>query len=585
MHLASSTLPILLATLAAPAPRPLNNLVIELLETSAVPAPTGTTIDFANPRDGWVFISTTPTASPAGTVAIMLDSDPEPLHTHTAAGTIEAMRLLPAGPHRIAARGPGGAPVKLLVRAVPELVYSKFGADPHVHEYGKYDWPFLSRYVLPNLNVLLGTAAPEQGPQADQWRRRGRRWMVECGVPGLAEGETVTADQAAAYWLGHPGLTDPMLDGVVADEFYHAPADKYAAWTRALDRVRAEASPRGKRFYPYCTSIHEFPAGRAFIRAVMDAGWHLALERYLPEQRTEAQARAFIRKRIGDEIEAWDKAVPGSPAHVIICLGTFSQPPESLDVDPAVDLKVYLDMQMNLLANDPACRRLAGVMTYLSSYTDEETVRWMGRLFRHYGIEGRTEPYTSDPYALTHVANPDFEEGLNGWAVDAAAPETVAVRTIEGLSWLQGRYPKTRQGDTALCMRRSASRPNLIRQTIRDLKPGRLYSVRMYSADAGDLGRQQKHALRIRLSGAELLPHQSFQHVFPNCYSHHHGPYDQNRRAWFNYHWLVFRAAAPQALLEISDWLSPEAPGGPAGQEIAINFVQIQPYLPPDPAP
>jgi hypothetical protein len=46
-----------------------------------------------------------------------------------------------------------------------------------------------------------------------------------------------------------------------------------------------------------------------------------------------------------------------------------------------------------------------------------------------------------------------------------------------------------------------------------------------------------------------------------------------------NYHFRVFRAIGRTAGLAISDWASPEAPGGPTGQELMFNFIEVQPYF------
>jgi hypothetical protein len=70
-----------------------------------------------------------------------------------------------------------------------------------------------------------------------------------------------------------------------------------------------------------------------------------------------------------------------------------------------------------------------------------------------------------------------------------------------------------------------------------------------------------------------------FQEVIPSCYAHSLGPFNINHRAWFNYHWRVFRARDKTARLIISDWLSSSDPGGPIGQELLFNFVEVQPYL------
>ncbi len=46
-----------------------------------------------------------------------------------------------------------------------------------------------------------------------------------------------------------------------------------------------------------------------------------------------------------------------------------------------------------------------------------------------------------------------------------------------------------------------------------------------------------------------------------------------------NYHWRVFRAKSPTARLTVSDWQSEEEPGGPIGQKLMCNFLQVHPYF------
>jgi hypothetical protein len=45
------------------------------------------------------------------------------------------------------------------------------------------------------------------------------------------------------------------------------------------------------------------------------------------------------------------------------------------------------------------------------------------------------------------------------------------------------------------------------------------------------------------------------------------------------YHWLRFRAQGPTATLRLSDWVTPSEPGGPVGQRMMVNFVEVQPVL------
>ena len=42
---------------------------------------------------------------------------------------------------------------------------------------------------------------------------------------------------------------------------------------------------------------------------------------------------------------------------------------------------------------------------------------------------------------------------------------------------------------------------------------------------------------------------------------------------------IEWEAQGPAAKLIVSDWASEEDPGGPIGQELMCNFLQVHPYL------
>jgi len=212
-------------------------------------------------------------------------------------------------------------------------------------------------------------------------------------------------------------------------------------------------------------------------------------------------------------------------------------------------------------------------------------VRWAGRLFRHYCIEGKTEPLTSDPYILPHLTNPDFADDTTGWTVQAAEDGSMRTDTFAGYGWLEGRYPRTNRGDTFLLMRRSADGPNSVSQEIKQLTPGRLYSLKAITSDYQDLinevSRKDENAVSISIEGVEMLegPKPAFQFTFPNCYAHILGKFNAKYPYFMNYHWRVFRAKGETAQLTISDWADPKEPGGPIGQETMLNFIEVQPYI------
>ena len=57
------------------------------------------------------------------------------------------------------------------------------------------------------------------------------------------------------------------------------------------------------------------------------------------------------------------------------------------------------------------------------------------------------------------------------------------------------------------------------------------------------------------------------------------GPFNIENSFYLTYHRVVFRAKATEAVLTISDWASTTDPGGPIGQELMYNFIEVQPYF------
>jgi len=570
----------------------LNNLVSELLSVPNVPS--GREFRFTNPRKGWVFVSC---AAEEGHEALRLVLDGAEVTHRAGARTVEAMRVLAAGEHTLRINTRRRRAVSdLLVRTVPELAYCKFQYDPHIPEYGPYDWAFLQKHILPHVNTVVGSGSPEHQPLIAWWKERGGKWLIEGPLPGMSA-PSIAADEVYDAWAANPGFADPLTDGLLADEFFAGSNPKYPAWMEAMKRLAANERFRGKCLYPYLGSHwpdkndwHEGAgdkgpeSSRQFFQAVLDAGFPIAWERYLQERHEQHVAAEYLQSRLGDTMKHWLTVFPGCAKQLLVCLG-YMTITESLNIHPSVDYKVFMDMQFRYLATQPEFAGLFGILEYTSGYADEETVRWAARLYRHYGIEGDRDLLSDRlgyTYRLAHITNSDFAEGLEGWTVPIRIEKNVAVRSMEGFSHLQGRWPGTSVGNTFFWMRRSDERPNAISQPMRNLKPGRLYSAKMISGDYGDLvagrSQRQKHCLSLAVEGADVLPEKTFQSVIPNNYAHQFGPFKGDHKFWFNYHQVLFRAKSENAQLSISDWANDKEPGGPVGQELMCNFVEVQPY-------
>ena len=180
----------------------------------------------------------------------------------------------------------------------------------------------------------------------------------------------------------------------------------------------------------------------------MDTGSVIAWKRYLVTQPDLRTAREFLKDELVGHARRYRDLCPGSLGHIAVCFGFFSAPGgHVLNAYPSVNYKAYLDMQFSVVANDPVFRGTYGLMGYHTSVSDEETLRWMCKLFRHYGIEGRAEPATNDPYRSPHLVNGDFVDGTEGWTVKPAEPSSIRTASKPGLSSLQTRYSSS-VGDT-----------------------------------------------------------------------------------------------------------------------------------------
>jgi hypothetical protein len=569
----------------------LNNFVTELLsarvgENGHSPGSetrSGQSVfSFANPRSGWVFFSVSydrrNVALPAPRA--ILDDRPEPLvwRPNPDTGAFEAMRFLAIGEHRIQVEAE--SPGQLDVRTMPEIAFCYYPSSRHITAYPPYDWEYVERYVLPHVNTLITRSEVPQN-EFDQWLGEGRQWISNAGLPGLASSEAPAVEDVYEYWASNLGVTQPGFGGMMVDEFLWSGVDHYRAWSDAVSRLNANASFRGKTFYAWCGDLFKQQPSLEFSRLLTELGYRFSWEKYLREEPTADRARRLMLREMQRPFAQWKKVMPGVERHTVMCLGYLCAPPETLNLNPGVDYHVFLDMQFQMLATEPTFWGLYGIMEYMAAYADEESIRWAHRLFRHYCIEGNRTPLTNDPYLLPHVRNPDFADELDEWRVEPAEKGSIDTKVMDGFSWLQGRYPKTAGGDRFCWMKRSAESPNRVRQTIRSLEPGRLYSLKLISADLTELDKKQTLVLAINIDGAELLDEYCFQFPYPSCYSHEVPPYNRTHPAYFNFHRVVFRPTGRTAELVISDWAASTDPGGPFGQEIAFNFVEVQPFLEP----
>ena len=565
----------------------LNNLVTELLAVRAPKDATSGGHRIVNPRDGWVFLS----SRAAGEVTVSVDGESVLVHRQEPS-PMEAMRFLSEGAHEIDVRCEEGARLEtLVVRAIPEMLFDSIGyrPAPWLKCYGPYNWDFFKKAgILDTVNVLVERdRLPENEEHVREWKESGRRIVTASFIDSI-KGKVgqLTAENTFDALTGLTGFTKADRDGTLMSEFdgggYPTGLAGYPMFCEVARRLEGTQDFAGKVWDCYGKFMYYDDRSMAFMKALIDGGHRFAEEIYMQEQPTEESARKYLNAMMRQRMLRYQRLLPDCQKGMIATLAYFSIPCEIVNVDPNVNYRTFMDMQMNLLANDPVFSELAGVMWYHSSYADEESHRWAARLLRHYCIEGKREMLSKDPYELRHIRNADFREGDAGWTLNPAEEGSIAAVHVRGLGAAQGRYPDSAMGDWCLLTRRSAVKPNRFSQRIRGLVPRRLYSVKMLTTDYDDITKRRNtkspHAASITVRDAEVLKEDSICELFTRQ-GGSYGNEDRPNNRWITYRVVFFRPRGTEAALTISDWESDKAAGGPVGRQLIHNFIEVQPEL------
>ncbi len=546
----------------------LNNLVAEVLNESVKNTPAPQTFTFVNPRDGWIFVAF---SADALTPELAVKMDDREMLLTPAAGRLEAFRELAMGSHRITVDGNSQA-ARLLVHSIPEIFDYPPCSNSAVKENGSYGWDFMKRHVLQAVTTLNGGSLP--GTALSEAKARGLKWLAHFNVAPLDDPANVQARMEK-----HAGLAQPQYDGFTSDELFfgRATIDNY---TKALWRLR---NPENRLIYSWIVGKPSIAALHTdFMSAALNASHgrgRLLFEAYCHPQVDEKAAAAYLDDMIGETMRRFNAMFPGAAAGTGIIFGNFNQIPIiSLEHDPAVDFKYYLDMQVNLIANSPDFASLATTGYWGTYYGDEELARWSFLLMRHYAVEGH-KGMLSARYGFKYnpglLANGDFAEGLKGWTLAPAAANSIRADTIAGYGKnSQGRWGGGKAGDTVCVLTRQAGQPNRISQTARGLTVGKAYCLQFVTADRQDVvGKKfnpRRYGIAAELEGAEILSDKSFVHVDRR----HGGRYAHNGNvAKINLNRIIFRAKSPTQVVTFHD--ASAAPG----EELLVNFIQLKPYL------
>ena len=128
--------------------------------------------------------------------------------------------------------------------------------------------------------------------------------------------------------------------------------------------MRADSRYKAKAVYAYFggsgNKVNYDDTGKTFVRTLIDLGYRIALERYIFERSSDKASQDALQAFI-DGITDWEAKEPGAKKYMVITFGLFSMPPGGINKLPNVDYHVWMDQQMNIVANHPVMSDLAGL--------------------------------------------------------------------------------------------------------------------------------------------------------------------------------------------------------------------------------
>jgi len=548
--------------------RQLNNLVAEVLNKPVGAAPALQTFTFVNPRDGWVFFAFT-TGTPAPGLAVKIN-DRDTVIT-AATDRLQAFRELPMGEHRVTVSG-NKADARLIVRCVPEIFDYPPCVNSFVRENGSYGWDFMEKHILYAVTTLNGGALP--GDALGEAKARGLKWLANFGVGPVGDPAELRHRMEK-----HAGMTEPQYDGLTSDELFFG-RTTIGNYSKALWLLH---NPENRLVYTWIVGKPSISSlDTDFMSACLNVSrgrGRLLFEAYCHPQADEKAAAAYLDDKIGETMRRFSAFFPGAAAGTGIIFGNFNQIPIiSLEHDPAVDFKYFLDMQVHLIANSPDFKGLATTGYWGTYYGDEELVRWSFKLMRHYAVEGARD-MLSTRYGFRYnpgfLINGDFADGMKGRTASPAPEGSIRTETIAGYGKnSQGRWGAGNAGDTVCVMTCNADKPNRIRQTARGLEVGKAYCLQFVTADLKDVTDKKynprRYGIRAELPGAQVLDGKGFVHIDRR----NTGRYEHNSNvAKINLNRIIFRATSPTQVVGFNDEKAA------LGEQLIINFIQLKPYL------
>src|SRR5262249_5668854 len=139
---------------------------------------------------------------------------------------------------------------------------------------------------------------------------------------------------------------------------------KHRECEAAIKRMHNDERYGTKTVYAYVggsgKKLNQEMIGPTFVRSLVDNDSRISLERYIFERSSEQKSKDALQELV-EGIADWEAKEPGVKGHMVLAFGLFSMPPGGINKQPNVDYHVWMDQQMNAVANDSRLAGLAGI--------------------------------------------------------------------------------------------------------------------------------------------------------------------------------------------------------------------------------
>ncbi|MBP5638365.1 MAG: carbohydrate binding domain-containing protein [Victivallales bacterium] len=545
--------------------RRLNNLVVEILNAPLAKTTDAQTFDFCTMRSGWIFIAAQDAA--ADSLEIMLDGKLVVINSQTP--RLENFRDVLIGGHTLEIKGAvnGG---RIVVRSIPEIFNYCPGINNGVPENPPFDWEFQKRYVLPAVTTQNGGNIPQE--HRKEFFDAGYKWIANLGTVNVKADELVRRLDTCA------GMNNPAYQGVSCDEQFFNQVSSIMPYT---DGMKKFVPKNDHVIYTWITNQPSVVGlHNDFIAECLNAchgRGRLISEVYCRTKRTLKNAQEYLDNNIIERTKAYKRFYPNIIDHWGIILGNFNQIPIlSLAHHPNVDYKYYLDMQFNLLANNPECKDMAITGYWGSYYADHELHRWAFMLTRHYCVEGKTTMLSDEygfSYAPGHIKNGDFDNGFDHWTTSGNVTNGKHTGFASNSHNRWGGNGGA--GDTFAVFTKEEDEVSTVTQVAKGFVPGKAYCLQFSTVDYNDVKASRLNPRQFGINvtlddGAQIRKDLSWLHIDKRVkgrYAHNNGV------ARCNLHHIVFIATKPEITVTFDNAKALK------GEALGLNYVMLNPFL------